>query len=65
MSAPLLLLCVCVAIAAGWWVGSQARERAKEPKTLSGKARKAATKGLSGLLKRLVVTGDKEPDDDE
>jgi hypothetical protein len=62
VSAGLLVLCVCVAIAAGWWVGAQARERAREPKTLAGKARAAATRGLGSLLKQLVS---RERDEEE
>ena len=63
MSTGLLVLCVCVAVAAGWWVGSQARERAREPKSLAGKARAAATRGLGSLLKQLVGR-DRERDDE-
>jgi hypothetical protein len=54
MSLGLLVLCVCAAVLAGWWVGAQARERANQPKTLAGKARDAATRGLTSILKQLV-----------
>lgn len=55
MSPAVLFLCVCVAVLAGWWVGAQARERAEQPKTLAGKARDVATRGLTSILKQLVA----------
>ena len=54
MSPILLGLCVVLAVAAGWWVGAQARTRAEEPKSLAGKARSAARRSLGSLLKQLV-----------
>jgi hypothetical protein len=62
MSPVLLGICVVLAIAAGWWVGAQARARTKEPKSLAGKARSAARRSLGSLLKELVGR-DRESED--
>ena len=65
MSPILLGVCVVAAMAAGWWVGAQARSRSKEPKSLASKARSAARRSLGSLFKQAIGREPKTEDESE
>ena len=65
MSPILLGICVLVAMGAGWWVGAKVRAQTREPKSLAGKARKAARRSLGSLFKQVLgrAKGEQEPEE--